>query len=149
MVTKPINLFYSYAEEDEKLRIKLERHLSQLKRQGKIAPWHFRKITGGKDWKDEISQNLKEAKIILLLVSASFLDSDYCYDIEMDLAMKLHHSNSARVIPVILRSCDWEETPLGNLQALPKNGKPIIKWSDLDDAFLNVVQGIKGDVGCQ
>ncbi len=41
----PLELFYSYAHKDERLRQKLETHLSNLQQQGLIFPWHDRNIS--------------------------------------------------------------------------------------------------------
>jgi hypothetical protein len=139
----PINLFYSFSEEDIHLQIELEKHLSLLMRQGKISGWHFRKITAGKEFKGEIDNHINAAQIILLLISSDFLSSDYCWDIEMKKAMEMHESGISRVIPVILRPCDWESSQFGKLEALPINGKPITKWKNQDEAFLDIVKGIK------
>ncbi|QKQ76203.1 toll/interleukin-1 receptor domain-containing protein [Nostoc sp. TCL240-02] len=73
-----IELFYSYAHEDEKLRDKLEKHLALLEREGVITGWHDRKIGAGKEWQNEIDTHLNSSQIILLLVSANFIASDYC-----------------------------------------------------------------------
>ena len=43
---RAIEVFYSYAHRDEALRTELDKHLSLLKRQGVIAGWHDRRITG-------------------------------------------------------------------------------------------------------
>jgi hypothetical protein len=86
---------------------------------------------------------LESAEIILLLVSADFLDSDYCYDIEMAQAMARHDEGTARVIPVILRPCDWQVAPFGRLKAVPTDGKPVTKHATLDDGFLEVTQGVR------
>jgi hypothetical protein len=74
--TKAIEVFYSYAHQDELLRIELEKHLSILKRQGFIATWHYRKITAGVEWAHEIDAHLNTSQIILLLVSPDFIASD-------------------------------------------------------------------------
>jgi hypothetical protein len=103
-----IHLFYSYSHEDESLRDELAKHLSVLKRQGVISEWHDRKIGAGDEWKGAIDKNLEEAQVILLLVSASFLASDYCWDVETKRAIERHDRGEARVIPVILRECDWQ-----------------------------------------
>jgi tetratricopeptide (TPR) repeat protein len=142
-LTEPLELFYSYAHEDEELRDKLETHLSMLKRQKVISQWHDRGIVAGEEWGDEIDEHLKTADIILLLVSANFLASDYCYDIELKLAMERHEAGEARVIPVILRPCDWSGAPFGKLQALPKNAKPITIWPNQDEAFTDIAKGIR------
>jgi len=69
--------------------------------------------------------------------------SNYCYDIEMQRAIERHDAGNARVIPIILRPCDWKGSPFSKLQILPKDGKPVTQWSDRDSAFLNVVEGIR------
>jgi len=136
-------IFFSYSHRDEALRDELETHLAMLKRQGVIAPWHDRRIEAGKEYKKEISEHLEQAKIILLLVSADFLASEYCYDIEMGRALQRHDSGEARVIPIILRACDWQSAPFGKLQAVPKDGKPVTKYPSHDEAFLEVVRAIR------
>jgi len=138
-----INIFFSYSHEDERLRNELDKHLSILKRNGIINAWHDRCIMPGKDFDKEISKNLKAADIILLLISADFLASDYCYDNEMKYALQKHDRKEAVVIPVILRPCDWKDTRFGKLQAVPANGKPVIKFLTLDDAFLEITDQIK------
>src|SRR5690349_5863095 len=103
----PVSVFYSYAHQDEALRQQLETHLSLLRRQGLISEWYDRKILPGAEWVGEIDEHLERASIILLLISADFLASDYCYDKEMTRALERHKQGEARVIPIILRPCDW------------------------------------------
>jgi hypothetical protein len=138
-----IEIFFSYALEDEALRDKLAKHLKLLERQGVIQAWYDRKITAGEEWKNEIDSHLESANIILLLISADFLASDYCYDIELKRALERHESNEARVIPIILRSVDWHRSPFGKLAALPKDGKAITSWQNEDEAFTDVVKGLR------
>lgn len=138
-----IEIFYSYCHADEALRNELEKHLSQLRREGIIKGWHDRQIPAGKEWDGQINQHLDSADIILLLISSDFLASDYCNDIEVKRAMERHEAVEALVIPIILRSCDWNRAPFGKLQALPKDALPIKKWPDQDDAFLDVARGIR------
>jgi hypothetical protein len=136
-------LFFSYSHKDEALRDKLEVHLAMLKRQGVVDTWHDRRIVAGDEFAGRIGAELERADIILLLVSPDFLASDYCYDIEMTRAMERHEAGEARVIPVVLRPCDWHGAPFGKLNAAPKDGKPVSTWPDLDEAFLDVVKAIK------
>jgi TIR domain-containing protein len=139
----PIHLFYSYSHKDEELRNQLEIHLALLRRQGFIHQWHDRGIGAGQEWADAIDANLESAQIILLLVSADFIASDYCYEKEMARALARHEAGEARVIPVILRAVDWTAAPFAKLQALPKDGKPVTAWGDKDAAWLDVAQGIR------
>jgi len=138
-----IKLFFSYSHKDEDLRNELEIHLSPLKRQGVIDTWHDRRIPAGKDFGSEISEHLEASQIILLLISPYFIASDYCYEAEMTRALELQSSGKARVVPVILHPCDWQHLPFGKLQAVPKDGKPISKYPNLHDAFLEVTMSVR------
>jgi formylglycine-generating enzyme required for sulfatase activity len=140
---KPISLFYSYSHKDEALRLKLEIHLSALRRSGLISEWHDRKLEPGESWKGKIDRHLTSADIVLLLVSADFIASDYCWGEEMTKALARHERGEARVIPVILRHCRWKSTRLADLQAVPRDGKPIRSWPDEDEAFDDVVAAIE------
>jgi hypothetical protein len=138
-----VRLFYSYSHKDERMHAKLETHLALLQRQGVIESWHDRKITAGQEWKDSIDQHLESADVVLLLVSADFLQSDYCYEKEMQRALARHDAGEARVIPIILRPVDWTGAPFAKLQALPKDGKAITRWKNRDEAWEDVAKGIR------
>ena len=139
----PIRLFYSYSLKDETLRDELEEALALLKRQGLISGWHDRRIGAGDEWKGEIDKNLEEAQVFLLLVSSSFLASDYCWDVETKRAVERHDRGEAKVIPVVLRPCEWHGAPFGKLQALPKDGKAVTSWTNKDEAWTDVALGIR------
>lgn len=141
-----VNLFFSYSHKDEELRDELEIHLSALKRQGIISAWHDRRISAGDEFAKEISEYLENANIILLLVSPYFINSDYCYDIEMKRSMEKYDQGEAIIIPVILHPCDWHDMPFGKLLACPRDGKPISKFPNIHDAFLDVTKAIKNTV---
>jgi hypothetical protein len=134
---------FSYSHKDEELRDQLETHLKLMQRQGIISTWHDRKIAAGEEWKGAIDDNFRRADIVLLLASADFLASDYCYDIEMKSSLERHDKGEAQVLPIILRTCQWQDSLFSKLQALPKGGKPITKWDDRDDAWNDVANGIK------
>ena len=138
-----VKLFFSYSHADEELRNRLEVHLAPLKHQGLIDTWHDRRIAAGDVFDNVISAELEDAKLILLLVSSDFIASRYCYEVETERALERHETNEARVIPIVLRPCDWHGLPFGTLLALPTDGKPITRWENIDEAFLSVVQGIK------
>src|SRR5437588_5985404 len=140
-----VKIFFCYAREDEALLNKLKAQLKPLQRQGFIDIWHDRDISAGTEWEREISQQLNEAHIILLLISPDFMNSDYCYGIEMKRALERHDNGDAHVIPIILRHVYWRGEPLGKLQALPTDAIPIVspKWHSLDEAFYDVTEGIR------
>ncbi len=138
-----IKIFYCYAHEDRALRDELERHLSPLKRLGRITEWYDRDIQAGVEWEREIAAQLDSADIVLLLVSSDFMYSDYCYSLEMQRALERHKRREAYVIPILLRPVDWDETPISQLRTLPSDRKPITQWPDRDEAFLDVTKGIR------
>jgi hypothetical protein len=142
-IVTSIELLYCYARKDKKLRDQLAKHLEPLRRSGEITTWYDHQILGGDKWQEEIDAHLNSADIILLLISSNFLASDYCSHIEMRRALERHEKKEARVIPIILDPVDWQSTPLGALQALPRDGKPVTTWRNRSQAFLNIVQGIQ------
>ncbi len=132
-----IKLFYSYAPADESLCQELEDHLALLQRQGHIAGWQRRSISPGSNWQQEIAAQLDAAQLILLLISASFIASDFCYGTEMTRALD-RHNHDAHIIPILLRPCDWQSAPFGHLSPLPANGIPVTEWPSRDRAFLAI-----------
>jgi hypothetical protein len=136
-------LFFSYSHKDEDLRNELETHLSLLKRQGVISSWHDRRITAGSDFEQIISSELESSQIVLLLVSAHFLASDYCYEKEMIHAIEKHENGRSVVIPVILHPCDWHSAPFGHLRATPTDGKPVSMFANQHEAFTIIAKDVR------
>lgn len=135
-----MKVFYSYCHADEAYRDRLEKFLVTLRDQGKIKEWHDRKILPGDRWNDEIKKSMEDADIILMLISQDFLSSDACKE-EINFAM--NPQNKKIVIPIILKPCTWIDTKLHNIQAVPKDGKPIVKWDNEDDAWVDIAEGIQ------
>lgn len=114
-----LSIFCSYSHRDEDFRGELERHLFTFLRRVIITGWHNRRIGPGEEWRGQIDSHLRSAQIILLLVSADFLASDYCSDIEIELALERHAQSEAVAIPIIVRPVDWVTAPLANLRVFP------------------------------
>lgn len=136
-------LFFSYSHKDEDLRNELETHLALLKRQDVISSWHDHRITAGGDFGQAISAELESAQIVLLLVSAHFLASDYCFEKEMGRALEKHKEGSAVVIPVILHPCDWHSAPFGHLRATPTDGKAVSMYANQHEALAIVAKDVR------
>jgi formylglycine-generating enzyme required for sulfatase activity len=136
-------IFISYSHNDETLKNELIKHLSILKRQGVISIWQDREISPGTEWDKQINDNLKTADIILLLVSSDFIASEYCDGVEVKTAIARHKAGDACVIPVILRKVLWDSAPFAKLQALPTNATPVKSWTNQDDAFTDIAEGIR------
>jgi hypothetical protein len=143
-----VPVFISYAHKDERLKNKLLTHLSTLKKLGFISDWNDRDITAGDDWADQIDKNLKNARIVLLLISSDFIQSEYCYSIEMKRALMRHKAGRCVVVPVFLRPCHWKGAPFGKIQGLPSDAEPVTgkRWKNQDFAFTEVAKGIQATV---
>jgi hypothetical protein len=141
-----IILFISYSHKDEKLRRELQGDLEPLG-DGFVRAWYDGKILPGDEIDQEVRQHLNEADVILLLVSRDFLKSRYIRQVELPRALERHNAGKARVIPIILRPAPWNDPPwdvmFGKLKALPKDGKPVVKWRSRDDAFVDVYTSIQ------
>jgi hypothetical protein len=136
-------VFFSYSHDDEPYRDQLEKHLASLRHEGLIESWHDRRLLAGSVVDDAIDAQINEADVILLLISASFIDSRYCYTIEMQRALERHVAGEATVVPVIVRPCDWMSTPLQKLLAVPRDGKAITTWANYDEAYTDVARQIR------
>jgi tetratricopeptide (TPR) repeat protein len=136
-------VFFSYAHRDKGFRDRLEEHLSNLKYRGLITTLYDGEISAGEEWAQQIDIYLNKAHIILLLISASFMASEYCYSIEMRRALERHERQEAHVIPILLRPVLFTDAPFAKLQMLPTNGKPVIQWRDRDSAFVDIAYAIE------
>lgn len=148
--TQSIEVFYSYADtsRDKMMLEELLKHLSTLRRQGYITDWYAGKVSPGEKPSEEVINHLDSARIILLLISPDYVSSDELAGIHVRRAMERHIAKEpdqkATVIPILLRSIDnWKAEPFGDLLAIPRNGKPINKWSDTDEAFAEVAKEIR------
>lgn len=138
-----VKVFISYSHKDESYKDDLIEHMSGLIRSGLITEWNDRKIVPSMDWSKEISTNLEGSELILFLISSSFLASDYCVNIEVKKALEMHQSGRAQLIPIVIRAVDWGDSELSYIQGLPKDAIPVSSWSDQDEAWLNVVNGLR------
>jgi hypothetical protein len=135
---------YSYSHADETYKEKLDTYLASLRRERLIEVWQDRHSLPGSDFEKDIAHALEQAEIIILLVSANFIASEYCWHKEMKRAVQRHENGSARVVPVIIKpSPDWRTAPFGRLKALPKEGRAVSIWKNEDLAWVDVAGGIR------
>lgn len=139
---RPLEIFFSYAHEDEELMNDVRRQLIVHERNGRILKWYDRMIPAGAECHNQIDKHLESADIVLLFLSPHFIESRYCYEVEGGVAIRKHESGSARTVPIILRPCSWEATPFAKLQALPRDAKPVTRWKDRDEACLDVSRAV-------
>jgi hypothetical protein len=114
-----------------------------LRREGLIEVWFDREIRAGDEIDPQIATAFADSDLFLALVSPDFLGSPYCYEREMQAALRRHSEGSMRVIPIIVEPCDWKSSPLSAFKALPRDGKPISLWANENLAMLDVVTEIR------
>ena len=137
-----VKVFYCYAREDKLLRDELEKYLGNLRKQNHITSWSDYEINGGKEWTEEIDLKLNAADIILILISPSFMHSEYYYEAEMKRAMQRLNTKDSYVIDIILHPINWEDALISKLQILPDGEKPITIRLNRDEAFYDIARGI-------
>jgi TIR domain-containing protein/HEAT repeat protein len=135
-------VFYSYSHKDAELRDRLGTYLAPLVHQRKIVEWHDRKIEPGANWETEISSQLEFAHLILLLVSADFLASEYCFGVEVETALTRLKRGEVKVVPVLLKPCLWKESRFSELQIIPREAKAITSWTSPEEALSDVADEI-------
>ncbi len=141
-----IKLFYSYCHDDEHLRDKMQNSISILKTNGLIAEWYDRKIIPGNKWKSSILKELEVSEIVVFLITPNFLNSDACRE-EWFLAKGMAEQKSKQLVSIILRECAWTDfDEMSEFQALPKDGKAVESWDNIDNAWLDVCKGLKRTV---
>ena len=138
-----VKIFVSYAHEDAAYANRLTTSCAVLRREGWIDLWTDAAIAPGDQWHAEIDQALEAADVVVLLVSPDFLDSDFCYGIEMRRALERHARGEVAVVPVHIRWADVAGAPFERFQSLPARRRPVSAWPDQDAAWLNVVGGLR------
>lgn len=118
-------------------------HIALLKENGFIEDWYDRRVVPGKDYETKIDNNLEDADIICLFISANFLSSDECRK-EKRKALELRKVRGISVIPIILSPCGWMDDPgIHKLLALPTDGKPVSIFQYRDEGWKDVYDGLK------
>jgi len=139
----PAKVFLAYAHLDAKFRFELEDQLKLLSRKRQMSWWSEHELVPGENRIEAIGNALNEADIILLLISIHFLANDFCWSEQLQRAIDRHDRGEALVIPIFVRPCVWEETPVERLQGLPRDGRPVASWTDRHEAWADVARGIQ------
>lgn len=140
---EPVKVFYSYAHEDRTLREELGKHLASLRYSGLCEDWHDGEICPGSEWDEDIKTKLRSADFILLLISADFLASTYVRAVELKESMERHERKEARVVPIVLRPCEYTGEIFCKLQGLPAEMKAVTLWESLDEGLVDVAKGLR------
>ena len=142
-MSQPVKIFIAYSRKDSEMRKALFAHMNALLISKKVEKiWCDEHIEPAAFWEEEIEKELNTANIILLLLSADALNSDYFVHKEMPAALKRHYEGKAEVIPIILRACAWQDLPIAKIQVLPRSGKAIESHEKPDEALAEIVKEI-------
>lgn len=138
-----IQVFVSYAKEDEDLFQELEKHLFLLRDQGIIETWHVGKLSPGQEIESETLKHLECAQLIILLLSVDYLNSYSCYKVQMARALERHAAGEISIIPITLRSADYVGTPFSDLQMFPTNSPPLAQQEIRDPIWAEISSKIR------
>lgn len=138
-MSQPVKIFISYAREDETYKNELLKHLRPLERKGVIKSWHDGTLEAGQEWETELKDELETADVLIFLVSPDFVNSDYINDVEIKKAIERYKIGQVAIVPIWIRPVLASDDFLNKFQALPKDRKPISKWGDKDEAWVDVV----------
>src|SRR5215213_8687501 len=99
---------------------------------------------------EEIDANLGDSDLCLFLISADFINSEYCFHKEYQEAVKRRAAGETEIVPIIIRACDWDVGGLRRFNALPRDGVPVTQDAhskadkhQRDSAWLKIIDGIK------
>ncbi len=135
--------FIIYCQDDEHHFGELKVHLATLKRENFIENWSDFEIRAGQNISDEIKQKMETEELFLLLVSPDFIESCFCKN-ELKIAVQRQIKNSALVIPILVKQCDWKSMfVLKNLTILPKNSQPVSMWQNIDEGWTNILPELR------
>lgn len=145
---KSLAFFLSYSHKDVALKDKLDEHLTALKRSGMVSLWQDKQIEAGDDWDKKIKKKLKDADVVLLLISPGFVASDYINRVEMKYALKKASSGRVKIIPIYLKQIFTEGMPFRKFQGFINPDKPIenFPYHKRNKAFFEVVKGISDQI---
>ncbi len=144
-----LKVFVSYAHANYKLWDKLKTHLAILENERLVSCWFDGKIRPGSEWDDAIRRELKEADIVILLLSNEFFASKYIKGVELREARRRQQTGEAEILPVLL-----EESPaldgqkwLKQLQIVPSvNGqlRPMTTFNPSVNGWNQVQKALRG-----
>lgn len=142
-------IFFSYSHDNSQLRAQLETYLGPIvKRLKQAEAWYDGQIMAGELWDEAIKSRLRQADVVLLLISAEFINSDYIWKNELLPALERHKRGEARVIPILLSDCLWQDLPFAELEMVPKEPEysrllPVTEWPNPAKAFTVIARRIQ------
>lgn len=119
----PPLLFISYSHLDAKCRLQMRIHLKPLERGQILRVFDDTELNRDTGWRKQLVKKLHEAELVVMLVSANFLASPFCFEEEWPIAKKRWQSKKAMVTFALVGPCQWKHEDIGELQGVPSHGK--------------------------
>jgi hypothetical protein len=147
-ITEKRKIFISYSHKDKKFLNELLQHLKPFERNGQLSAWSDSQIKPGDKWYPEISNALTEARVAVLLVSPSFLSSDFIDKHELGPLLKKADEGGVRIIWVPVRACSWKKSGIAKFQAAHSPDKPLAQMNaERDTAWVTICEKIEEAMG--
>jgi small subunit ribosomal protein S1 len=141
-VQNPLKAFISYSKHDIGYVREFRKHIQPLVRNHELSFFDDSQISPEEEWYSSIKMALESADIIFVLISADHIASDYLWDAEMKIAIQRHEIGLTKVIPIILRPCQWRNTVFGQLKSLPLKNEAISNAINKEEAWIKVIQEV-------
>lgn len=137
--------FISYSHDDDKFLQELLIHLKPLQRAGLVSTWSDQQIAAGSQWLPEIQAALNRAKVAVLLVTPTFVASDFIHQHELTPLLQQAQQGGVRILWVPVRASNWKKTPIKDYQAVLPPEKPLAGMTDAerDAAWVKVCETIE------
>jgi len=101
-------VFVSYSREDEQWRRWFAEMLKPLVRERRLDVWSDERNVVGYEWRPQLVAAIARSRAALLLVTRTFLASDFIMDHELPALIE----HGVRLVPVLVRPCLWQEVPV-------------------------------------
>lgn len=128
-MTKPTRtgVFISYSHSDREWLKQLKHHLDLWVQEHEVSYWDDTRIKPGDKWFDEIIQALASARVAVLLVSKTFLTSQFIGKHEVPAIREAFHSGELTIFWIPLGYCGYRNTWLVDHQAAHNPAEPLEK----------------------
>jgi len=104
-----MKIFISYSHKDDKWRKLLSEQLQILELEGLVQLWDDQKLHAGEHWRERLYQQLLEAQIAILMISPSFLTSDFIRNVEVATLFEQCEKEGGTILyPLLIRPCPYE-----------------------------------------
>lgn len=136
----------SYSHDDVYWLGRVHKQLKAHAKAGSVV-WTDRQIKTGEPWFEQVESNLERSVAAVLLVSASFLASDFIAKHEIPRLRRRHKKKRLRIYPLIVKDCSWQShTWLEEMQVRPRNGKPLRGSRFADQELKDLANEVWGDL---